>query len=318
MEKQKNKYRKKKKIFLNRRKVKDNLMLGTLVLPGVILILLFGYLPMFGNVLAFKTYKVTEGILGSPWAEPWYTNFRFFFESNTAWRTVRNTLGLNFLFIAVGLICNMIFALLMYEVKKAVHVKTYQTFAILPSFLSWVVVGYIVYALLNSNGVINSMIEALGGAGVSWYSEPEYWPVILMIVNVWHGTGLASILYYAALMGVDQGLFDAAAIDGASKIKQIIHISLPSLVPIMTITTLLNIGSIFRADFGLFYNVTRNVGVLYSTTDVMDTYIYRALMEVGNIQMSSAASFIQSVVCCVTLLVANAAARKINPENALF
>ena len=294
-------------------------MLGALTLPGIILVVLFGYLPIFGNILAFKNYKVPKGILGSDWADPWYKNFEFFFTSNTVWRVTRNTLGLNFLFIIVGVISAVILALLMYEVKRAIHIKVYQGIAILPSFLSWVAVSYIVYALLDGEkGIVNDMIRFFGGNPVNWYAEAGYWPLILLIVKIWQGSGLGCIIYYAALMGIDQDLFDAAAIDGAGKLRQIIHISLPGLVPVITIMTLLNIGNIFRADFGLFYNVTRNVGMLYETTDVMDTYVYRALIEVGNIGMSSAASFIQSVVCFVTLVVTNAVVKKINPENALF
>jgi len=309
----------KKKKHISRRKVKDNLMLGALTLPGIILIVLFGYLPIFGNVLAFKSYKAPKGIWGSDWAEPWYRNFEFFFTSDTAWRITRNTIGLNLLFIVGGTVCAVGLALLMYEVKMARHVKIYQTFAILPNFLSWTAVSYIVYALLDpQKGIINRVLEFFGVAPVAWYNEAGFWPIILLLVNIWHSVGLSSIIFYAALMGIDQSLFDSAAIDGAGRWKQVLHISLPSLVPVVTIVTLLNVGTIFRSDFGLFYNVTRNVGVLYKTTDVMDTYVYRALMEIGNIGMSSAASFIQSTVCCITLIAVNAVVKKINPDNALF
>lgn len=308
-----------KKRSVSRRKIKENLMLGGLALPGIIIVVLFGYLPIFGNVLAFKSYNVQKGILGSDWANPWYNNFKFFFTSDAMGRVVRNTLGLNALFIIVCTVCAVGFGLLLYEVKKPAHVKIYQSFAILPNFLSWVAVSYIVYALLDTDkGIVNWIIGALGGDPVSWYAEPGYWPIILLLVSLWHGLGMSCIIYYAALMGIDQSLYDAAAIDGAGRFKQIIHVSLPSLVPIVVTMTLLNVGSIFRSDFGLFYNVTRNVGMLYKTTDVMDTYVYRALMEVGNIGMSSAASFIQSVVCCITLLTANFVVRKIDPEQALF
>ena len=308
-----------KKKGLSRRVLKDNLQLGVLTLPAVILMLVFSYLPMFGIVIAFKDYKVTGGILGSEWATPIFKNFEFFFESAYAWRVIRNTLGLNLLFIVVGIVASVAFALIMFEVKKPRHIKAYQTFAILPHFLSWVAVSYIVYALLDADkGMINRLLIAFGGEKINWYSNPAYWPVILLLVKLWHGVGLSSIVYYASLMSVDNELFEAAEMDGAGKWRKIIHISIPHLVPIVTLMTILDIGGIFRSDFGLFYNVTRNIGNLYDTTDVIDTYVYRALMENGNIGMSSAVSFVQSVVCFATIMITNTIVKKIEPEYTLF
>lgn len=304
---------------VSKRIIKENLQLGTLMLPVVVLLAVFSYLPMFGIVLAFKNYKVTKGIFGSDWADPLWKNFEFFLKSQDAFRVTRNTLLLNALFIIAGTVCAVIFAILMYEVKKAVHVKIYQTISILPSFLSWVAVSYIVYGFLDGEkGILNKIICFFGGKNVAWYTTPGYWSVILTIVVIWHTVGLKCIMYYASLMGIDQELFEAAEMDGANKLQRIIHISLPHLVPIITIMVILDIGKIFRADFGLFYNVTRNVGQLYPVTDVMDTYVFRALMENGNIGMSSAASFIQSVVCFVTLVTVNTIVKKISPENALY
>lgn len=297
--------------------VKDNLQYFTLALPAIILLGLFSYWPMYGLILAFKDFKVPDGIWGSPWAG--WKNFEFFFTSQDAWRVTRNTLLLNSLFIVASVSCAVMFALIMYEVAKRWQVKLYQTVSIIPSFMSWVVVGYIVYILLDpSKGIVNQIIVAFGGEGISWYNEPQYWPVILMISKVWQGVGLGSIIYYAALMGIDSELFEAAEIDGANKRQRIFHISLPQITPVITIMTILEIGKIFRADFGLFYNVTRNVGALYPTTDVIDTYIFRALMSQGNIGMSSAVGLFQSVVCFVMLMTANWIVRKIEPDNSLF
>ena len=288
-----------------------------MTVPVIALLAIFCYWPMFGIILAFKNYKVTKGIWGSEWSG--FKNFEFFLKSQDAFRVTRNTLCLNFLFIFAGIFCAVVFALLLYEVKKAVHVKLYQTFAILPNFLSWVAVSYIVYALLDTNkGILNQIIRFFGGENVSWYTSAWYWPVILLIVRVWHSVGISCIIYYAALMGVDNELFEAAEVDGANKFQRIMHISIPHLVPIVTIMFILDVGKIFRSDFGLFYNVTRNVGELYPTTDVIDTYVFRALMEQGNIGMSSAASFIQSVVCLVTVVATNAIVKKVSPENSLF
>ncbi|SHK84600.1 carbohydrate ABC transporter membrane protein 1, CUT1 family [Anaerocolumna jejuensis DSM 15929] len=297
----------------------DNFQLATLTLPTIILLGIFAYWPMFGIILAFKDFKVPKGIIGSPWVDPIYKNFQFFFESQDAWRVTRNTLGLNLLFIVISTVAGVIFALIMFEVKKAKYVKIYQTASIIPSFLSWVVVGYMVYSLLApQGGLLNKIIIGLGGEGIQWYTQPQYWPLILLISNVWHGVGIGSIIYYAALMGVDTELFEAAQMDGANKLRRVFHVSLPQLVPIITIMTLLAIGGIFRADFGLFYNVTRNQGALYSTTDVIDTYVYRALMNQGNIGMSSAVGLFQSLVCFVVLLTSNFIVTKVEPENALF
>lgn len=309
---------KRKKIFV-KSMVKENIQLGMLTLPVVILLLLFSYWPMFGIIIAFKNYKVPKGIFGSEWADPFFKNFEFFFKSNTAWRVIRNTLGLNLLFIFVGVICAVAFALVMFEVKKAYQVKAYQTVSILPSFLSWVAVSYIVYGILDSEkGIINKFIQSVGGESVNWYNNPVYWPIILLLVYLWHDVGLSSIIYYAALMGIDNELYEAAEMDGAGKWKRVLHISIPHLLPTVIMMTILKIGQIFRADFGLFYNVPRNVGALYPATDVMDTYIYRALMKDGNISMSSAGSFIQSIVCFVTILAANAIVKKLRPESSLF
>lgn len=297
--------------------IKDNLQLLSLALPTILLLGVFCYWPMFGVVLAFKDYKVPKGIWGSPWVG--FKNFEFFLKSQDAWRVTRNTLGLNLMFIVVGIVCGVIFALIMFEVKKARHVKVYQTVSILPSFLSWVAVGYIVYSLLDpTKGIMNQILQFFGQEGISWYSEAKYWPVILLLTKIWQSVGLGSIIYYAALMGVDAELYEAADIDGAGRLQKTWYISLPQIIPIIIIMGILDIGKIFRADFGLFYNVTRDVGALYSTTDVIDTYVFRALMAQGNIGMASAVGLFQSIVCFVTLVATNAIVRKLSPDNALF
>lgn len=296
---------------------KRNLQLWTLAFPAVLLLLVFNYAPMFGIVLAFKDYKVPKGIFGSPWAG--MENFKFFFESQDAVRVIRNTLGLNLLFIVAGIVLGVIFALIMYEVKRPGQIKTYQTISIIPSFISWVAVGYIVYSLLDpTKGIMNQILAVFGVKGIDWYSSPQYWPVILLIAKVWQSVGLGSIIYYAALMGVDNDLYEAADMDGANKLQKTLHISIPQIVPIIIVMTLLDVGKIFRADFGLFYNVTRDVGALYPTTDVIDTYVFRALMQQGNIGMASAVGLVQSVVCFVTLVTTNWIVKKISPENSLF
>lgn len=308
-----------KKKAISKRVLKENISLGVMTLPVVVLLGAFSYWPMFGIILAFKNYKVPRGIFGSEWVDPIWKNFEFFLKSQDAFRVTRNTLLLNFLFIIASSACAVLFALLMYEVVNARHVKIYQTLAILPSFLSWVAVSYIVYGFLDGEkGILNSIIRLFGGENVAWYTTAELWPAILTIVVIWHGVGLKSIMYYASLMGVDSSLYESAEIDGANRVQRALHISIPHLIPIVTIMAILDVGKIFRADFGLFYNVTRNVGELYPTTDVIDTYVFRALMTNGNVSMSSAAAFIQSIVCFVTLVTVNAIVKKVSPENTLF
>ena len=315
----KNRHNVRKKDPITKRVIKENLTLGSMTIPALVIYALFSYFPMFGVILAFKNYKVPKGIFGSDWVTPWYKNFLFFLTSQDAFRVTRNSILLNFLFIAVCTTCSVVFALLLFEVKKAYQVKIYQTINILPSFLSWVAVSYIVYALLDTNrGAVNKIIAAVGGEPVAWYISPQYWPVILLITRIWRDVGLSCIMYYASLMGIDTELFEAADIDGAGKFQKVIHISIPHLVPLVVMLVIMNIGSIFRADFGLFYNVTRNVPELYPTTDVIDTYVFRALMNNGNIPLSSASSVIQSVVCTITLITTNAITRKISPDNSLF
>lgn len=306
-----------RKKIRKRKNWKENVQLLSLAMPTILLLGVFAYWPMFGVVLAFKDYKVPKGIWGSPWVG--FKNFEFFLKSQDAWRVTRNTLGLNLMFIVVGIVCGVVFALIMFEVKRARQVKIYQTVSIIPSFLSWVAVGYIVYALLDpTKGVVNQVIEFFGGTQIAWYSEPKYWPVILLITKTWQSVGLGSIIYYAALMGVDSELYEAAEIDGAGKLQKTWFVSLPQIVPIIIIMGILDIGKIFRADFGLFYNVTRDVGALYSTTDVIDTYVFRSLMSQGNIGMSSAVGLFQSIICFVTLMLTNAIVRRVSPENSLF
>lgn len=296
---------------------KENFQLFTLALPAVLLLTVFNYWPMFGIVLAFKDYKVPKGIWGSPWVG--FKNFQFFLQSQDAFRVIRNTLCLNLMFIVAGIFFGVIFALIMFEVKKKSHVKVYQTVSIIPSFISWVAVGYIVYALLDpTKGLMNQILAMFGKEGIAWYSEPKYWPVILLLSKTWQSVGLGSIIYYAALMGVDNELFEAADIDGAGKLQKTWYVSLPQIIPIIIVMGILEVGKIFRADFGLFYNVTRDVGALYPTTDVIDTYVFRALMQQGNIGMSSAVGLIQSVVCFITLMSTNLIIKKVSPENSLF
>ena len=292
-----------------------------MMLPALIFLLINNYLPMLGLILAFKSYNFTDGIFRSPWSG--LTNFRFLFETPDAWRITRNTVGYNFLFIILGLFFTVFFAITLNEIVQKKLSKTFQTVLLFPYFLSWVVVAYVGYALMHtgssSTGFLNSTIlPLLGIKPVDWYSTPQVWPFILPVVNLWKGVGYGTVIYMAALTGFDQQLYEAAVIDGASKWKQIKHITLPLLQPLMIILTIFAIGSIFRSDFGLFYQFTLNQGAIMDATNVIDTYVFRALMDTNDFGLSSAAGLYQSIVGFILIMLANWTIRKIDPEKALF
>lgn len=289
----------------------------SLALIPILYVFIFKYLPMGGIIIAFKDYRYDKGIFGSEWVG--FRNFKFFFESNDFVRITRNTLVMNAIFIVVGIAAALFVAIMLYAIVSRRQTKVFQTILITPHFLSWVVVAYMLYGFLNTKyGILNTLLETIGIKGVDWYSEASAWPIILTIASVWKHVGMDSVTYYAALMGMDSSLVEAAKVDGASRWQIRWYIILPSLLPIITILTILKIGGIFNADFGLFYQLPRNIGLLYKTTDVMDTYIFRTMRVVGDMGMSSAAGLLQSVVGLVMVIFTNWASKKIDKDNGLF
>lgn len=306
---------KKNKLF-KRLDSKENMDYSLMALPGILLVFVFMYIPMGGLVIAFEDYKYDTGFFSKFVG---FKNFDFFFTSADAGRILYNTLVLNTVFIVVGIICALAVAIMMFQIRSKLCIKVYQSTMMLPYFLSWVIVGCMTYAFLNpSSGLLNSVLKSLGMETVDWYAEPGYWPYILAFCSVWKSVGYNAIMYYAGLMGIDTSLFEAAELDGATKMQKIRYICLPSISQLVCILALMSFGSIFRSDFGLFYQVTRNISKLYPTTDVIDTYVYRALRENSDVGMSAAVGFFQSVVGFVTILAANLIVKKINNENALF
>lgn len=296
---------------------KNRIQLWILAAIPILHIVIFHYLPMIGIVIPFKDYRYDKGILGSEWVG--FKNFEYFFRSDDLWVIIRNTVGMNLIFIACGIICALALAIAYYELKSVRKLKVYQTVIMTPSFISMVVVGYMAYAFLNpEQGFINTFLVKIGLSPIAWYSVPAYWPFILTVVSVWKSVGMKCILYYSTLMGLDSEMLEAAEIDGANKWQQIIKIIVPSLVPVITILTILDIGGIFSGDFGLFYYVPRNVGVLYPTTDIINTYVYRTLRVVGDVGMSSAVGLMQSVVGLIMVVLTNTIVKKIDPERSLF
>ncbi|MEZ4711485.1 MAG: ABC transporter permease subunit [Caldilineaceae bacterium] len=297
--------------------MQTNLTLLSMALPGIVLLFIFAYLPMVGLLIAFKDYRFADGILGSAWVG--FNNFRFLFGTDTAWRITRNTLLMNSLFIIVNTAASLTIAVLLNEVFKSRMTKYYQTLLFFPYFISWVIASYFVFAFLNTQGgILNQWLDWLGVAPTAWYRSPQYWPAILTLANLWNGVGFGSIVYLAGILGIDPMLFEAAKIDGASKWQQVRYITMPMLLPLVIILTLLAIGRIFNADFGLFFFLPRDTPMLYPTTDVIDTFVYRSLVQLGDISMAAAAGFYQSVVGFVMVVVANWIVRRINADYSLY
>lgn len=298
--------------------MKSNLPLLLIALPGIIYLVINNYLPMLGLSLAFKNYSLRKGVFGSDWCG--FKNFEFLFKTKDAWIMTRNTILYNVAFIVLGTIVAIALAVMMCELGKRARVKFFQGALLLPNLLSWVVIGFIAYAFLNGEtGFINNTILAgLGMDKISWYSYKNAWPAILIIVNLWKNMGYQSIVYMASISGMDKSIYEAAAIDGATKMQQIFRITLPMLKPTIITLTLMSIGRIFYSDFGLFYQVPQNSGALFSVTQTIDTYVYRGLMELNDVGMSAAAGLYQSLVGFALVLIANTIVRKADPENALF
>lgn len=285
-----------------------------MLLPGLIYIAVNNYLPMFGITIAFKNLDYQKGILGSDWCG--FRNFEYLFKTKDAFIMIRNTLCYNVVFIFGGLVLSLAIAVMMTEIGKLKIAKFIQPAICFPNMVSIIIVAYLVYAFLGADGFINNSL--LHGEGISWYREPKYWPFILTIVNFWKGAGYGAIIYIASISGIDKSLYEAAKLDGASKMQQIFKITLPIIRPMIILMLLLSIGKIFNTDFGLFLQVPMNSGMLYSTTQTIDTYVYRALMELNDVSMSSAASVFQAVLGFILVLASNLVVRKIDSDSALF
>lgn len=307
---------KKKHGFLKELKVNHVLFL-MLLFPLIYVIIQF-YLPMAGLVVAFKNYNYTGGLFNSPWCG--IQNFTFLFQSQYAWQITRNTLLYNLVFIILNLFFGVAFAIMLNELRNKLMAKFYQSILFLPYFFSWVVVAYMVWGLFDpQNGMMAKTICPLFGMkSPDWYSSPAYWPFILIFVNTWKAIGYSTVIYIAGISGIDQTYYEAATLDGCGKFKQIWYVTLPFLKPMMIILTIMALGNIFRSDFGLFYQVPKDSGMLYPVTNTIDTYVYRSLIVDGNIGMSSAAGFYQSCVGFIVVLIANFVIGKISPEDKVF
>lgn len=287
--------------------------LYVMMLPGMIYLIVNNYIPMAGLVVAFKKYNYKNGIWGSEWNG--LNNFKFLFSTRDAWLIIRNTLGYNLLFIVTGTVFAIAVAIILNEIRGRLSKKVYQTFILIPYLISMVVVSYIVYAFLSADsGFLNKSL----GTNINWYMTAKYWPIILIIVNLWKCFGYNSIIYYATVIGIDTSLYEAAVVDGASRWQRIWHVTLPGLRPTIITLTLLAIGRVFYSDFGLFYQVPQNSGLLYDVTTTIDVYVYKGLMLLNDVGRSAAAGFFQSICGFIVVLAANLVVNKIDKDNALF
>ncbi|WP_337031171.1 ABC transporter permease [Paenibacillus illinoisensis] len=300
------------------RNIKRHWLLLVMILPGLIYLFINNYLPMLGIIIAFKNVNFAKGIWGSDWVG--LDNFAYLFQTQDAWVITRNTLLYNGAFIVLGTILSIAVAVLLNEVRKRFVSRLYQSIILLPYLISMVIVAYLVLALLNEeNGFVNHyVLPWLGINSVSWYADAGKWPYILSIVYLWKNVGYTCIVYLASIVGISQEYYESATLDGASRWRQVWSITLPLIKPTMVILVLLSVGRIFNSDFGLFYQVPLNSGALQTTTDVIDTYVYRGLMTFGDFGMSSAAGLYQSIVGFVLVLTTNAFVRRKDKDLALF
>lgn len=289
-----------------------------MMLPGLAYLIINNYIPLTGIIVAFKKYNAVDGIYKSPFVG--LENFTYLFRTKDSWIAIRNTLLYNLLFIVLKLVVAITISIVICELRNKKAKSLFQSVLLLPYLLSYTVVSYIVYAFLGTDrGFINnSILSLLNLSTINWYNEPKYWPVILTIVTIWKGIGYSALIYIANINGIDPQMYEAAELDGASRWQQIKTITLPSIMPSIVTLTLLNIGRIFYSDFGLFFQVPMNSGMLTPATQTMDTFVYRMLMNIGNIGMSSAASVFQSIIGFVLVLLANWIVRKIDKDMAMF
>ena len=297
-------------------KAKRYWVLYLMFVPAAVYFLINNYLPMAGLVIAFKKINFSLGIFKSPWVG--LNNFKYLFKTADAWIITRNTLLYNLLFIVLNNLFGVAFAILLNEIQSKKSRNILQGTLMLPYLISMVIVSYLAYGFLSgeSGYINNSILLPLGKEKIAWYATSKYWPWILTFVEIWKNAGYVSIIYYSAIVGIDPGYYEAAALDGANRWQQIRHVILPELRSVVIILSLLGVSKIFYSDFGLFYQVPMNSGALYNATNTIDVYVYNALLNIGDISMSSAAGFYQSIVGFIVVLVANGIVRKKSPENA--
>lgn len=293
-------------------------LLYLMIIPGFLYLLINNYIPMAGLVIAFKDVNFAKGLFGSEWIG--FKNFEYLFATSDALLITRNTLLYNVAFIVINTFLAVLVALILNFLTAKLMKRFYQSVLLLPYLISIIIVSYIGNAFMNNElGFLNNINwPVFGPIEIAWYNDAKYWPFILIFVSAWQKVGYLCVIYLAAIIGIDTEFYEASSIEGASRLQQIRFITIPLISPVIIIMVLLSVGRIFYSDFGLFYHVPMNSGALYHTTNVIDTYVYRGLMQLGDIGMSSAAGLYQSIVGFILVMASNYTVRKLSPENALF
>ncbi len=315
--------KKKKDFFLIAffKEIWKNRYIYALALPGIIWLIVFAYVPMSGHIIAFKNFRAPRGVFGSEWLprEDFFKNFEFFFSSGDWLEVTTNTILLNLLFLTASMTIALMIAIFLNEVRVMLFKRVAQSIVLLPHFISWLVVSVMFFALFNSaDGMVNRTIINMGGEGVKWYSAPEVWPILLTFVDVWKGAGFTSIIFLAAITSIPDEYYESAMIDGANKLQQMRHITLPLLIPTAIILALLALGRIFYGNFEMIYSLVGDNGVLFSTTNVIDTYTFRALRQLGNFGMTSAIGLYQAILGLIAVVFFNWLVKRIDSESGLF
>ncbi|WP_239618635.1 ABC transporter permease [Cohnella mopanensis] len=299
------------------REIRKNWPLYTMFLPIAVYFLIFAYAPMAGVVMAFKDFNYRGGIFGSPWNG--FDNFEYFFRSGKAWLVTKNTIMYNVVFLGAYTLFSVMTAVFLSEVYNKFFKRVSQTFLFLPYFISWVTVSAFVYNFLNYEyGIVNVILRKLNLDAIDIYSSPSIWFLILPLLYVWKWVGYGSILYLAAIVGIDQEVYEAATIDGASRWQKITRITIPLLKPTMIILILLGLGRIMRGEFDMFYQLIGNNGMLMDATDIIDTLVFRSLVGTQDFGMASSVGFYQSVLTLIIILSANYLVRRYDKDQALF
>ncbi len=297
--------------------LKRNRPLFVMLAPAVLLVLIFAYMPMSGLILAFKNYRFDRGVFGSDFNG--LDNFRYLFQSGTGWLITKNTVVYNLLNLVTSQALAILVAIFITDINARIFKKVSQSIIFLPYFISWVIVGTFIYNIFNyETGVLNHILNSLGIKAVNLYSMPGAWPWIICFFNAWKWCGYNSVIYIAAITGVDTETYEAAAVDGATIFQRIRHITLPCIKPTVITMLLLQVGRILRGDFEMFYQIVGNNGQLFNKTDVVDTYVFRSLIQNSNLGMTAAASFYQSVLCFLVIIVVNTIVKHIDDDYALF
>ncbi|MFF2091381.1 ABC transporter permease [Paenibacillus sp. NPDC058174] len=298
------------------KEIVKNRQLYTLAIPGIVFLALFSYIPMFGHLIAFERFQPVKGIWGSEWVG--LDNFKFFFGSQDWLRVTFNTVYLNALFLIFGIGIALLLAILINEATSTLLKKISQSLIFLPYFISWLVVSLMIMAFMSTDGLLNQWLGQLGISEVNWYQNAKLWPIILTLVYVWKFSGYYSVIFMAAIVGISNEYYESARIDGATRLQQILHITIPSIRSVIVVLLLLGVGRIFFGDFGMIYGIIGDNSILFPTTDVIDTYSFRALRQLGNFGMSSAVVLYQSIMGIAAILIFNKIAKKIDPDSRLF